>query len=230
MSEIPTACAEYAPDLSALLDGELCGERETEVRGHAESCARCAARLEALRRVDGLLAGAPMPAVPSDLRARLGARIAREAPERARGRRAPWRLEWKSPRAPWLGGLAAAAAAALLLYLGVVPGGAPPEVTRVEVAESTPVETAETPPAAAVEVAESAAPTAPVEVAEAEPEAPRRAAPVEVAESAPVPSDLEAASDEELALVLEIETIEDLDVIANLDLLERMLSMEEGAG
>ena len=56
MSEIPAACAGYAPDLSALLDGELCEEREVEVREHAESCARCAARLEALRRVDGWLA------------------------------------------------------------------------------------------------------------------------------------------------------------------------------
>jgi hypothetical protein len=91
---------------------------------------------------------------------------------------------------------------------------------RVEVAESTPAEAAEASPAAG-EVAESAPPTAPIEVAEASPA---------VAESPPAPPDLDTASDEELALVLEIETIEDLGAIANLDLLERILLMEEGAG
>jgi len=91
---------------------------------------------------------------------------------------------------------------------------------RVEVAESTPAEATEA-SSAAGEVAESAPPTAPIEVAEASPA---------VAESPPAPPDLDTASDEELALVLEIETIEDLGAIANLDLLERILLMEEGAG
>jgi anti-sigma factor RsiW len=226
MSEIPAACAGYDWDLSALLDGELCEEREAEVRGHAESCARCAARLEALRRVDGLLTGGPMPAVPPDLRARLEARIAGQASEPLRRPRSLRRLERRPRRARWLAGFAAAAAAALALYLGVLPGGAPPEVAPVEIAESTP-------DSPSVEVGGTAPPMAPVEVAETAPEA----SPVEVAESAPAPPmqetarfDLDAASDEELALVLEIETIEDLDVIANLDLLERMLSMEGEAG
>jgi anti-sigma factor RsiW len=220
MSELPAACARYDLDLSALLDGELGQEREMELREHAESCARCGARLEALRRVDGLLADGPMPAVPSDLRARLEARIARKASGRARGPRSPWRrLEWRPRRAHWLAGLAAAAAAALALYLGVVPGEAPPGLTRVEVAESTP-ETV------AVEVAETAAEAAAGEVGEAEPPM----APVEVAESAPAAPELDGASDEDLALMLEIETIEDLDVIANLDLLERILLVDEGAG
>jgi anti-sigma factor (TIGR02949 family) len=37
-------------------------------------------------------------------------------------------------------------------------------------------------------------------------------------------------SDEDLALLLELETVEDLDVIANLDLLERMVELGEGTG
>ena len=216
MSEIPAACAGYDWDLSALLDGELCEEREMEVRGHVESCARCAARLEALRRVDRLLADGPMPAVPSDLRARLEARIAGEASEPRRRPRSPWRLGRLPSRARWLGGLAAAAAA-VALYLAVVPGGAPPEGTRVEVAESTPE-------AVPVGVVEKGPEAAPVEVAETAPEAP----PVEDVDTAPL--DLDAATDEELALMLEIETIEDLDVIANLDLLEHMLLTEGEAG
>ena len=165
------ACEAYDEDLSALLDGELSEERETEVRAHAASCPRCARRLDALRSVDGLLASAPAPPVPHDLRARLDARIAADArPPRLRrlGR-------------PALGFAAAAAAAVLALYLGVrtgetpLEGGAPaPQIAR-------------TVPATAV--------------------------------------DLDAVPADELAMVLEIETIEDLDVIANLDLLVQLVAV-----
>ena len=41
--------------------------------------------------------------------------------------------------------------------------------------------------------------------------------------------DLDGISDEELAMILEIETLEDLDVIANIDLLEELVALEEGA-
>jgi anti-sigma factor RsiW len=43
----------------------------------------------------------------------------------------------------------------------------------------------------------------------------------------PAASDLDAASEEELSLAIELDTLEDLDVIANLDLLEQM---EPGGG
>ena len=36
--------------------------------------------------------------------------------------------------------------------------------------------------------------------------------------------------EEELAVVMDLDTIEDYDVIAKLDLLERLLDLEEGAG
>ncbi len=68
-------CRSYDADYSALLDGELTPEREAELRAHVDSCARCQARLEALRRVDVDLSALPAPPVASDLRARLQARI-----------------------------------------------------------------------------------------------------------------------------------------------------------
>ena len=50
------------------------------------------------------------------------------------------------------------------------------------------------------------------------------------ATTATAPDLLDEASDEELALALEIDTVEDLDVIANLELLEALLSLEEETG
>jgi len=173
------ACAEYDENLSALLDGELSEEREAEVRGHVAACPHCAPRLEALRRVDRLLAAAPAPPLPSDLRARLGARIAAEPGRRQPRIRRP-RLRRFGPPAL---GFAAAAAAALALYLGVRGG--------------------ETPLGAG---------------------APAR----QIAQTAPaMPLELEDISAEDLAIVLEIETVEDLEVIANLDLLVRLVAAVE---
>ena len=57
--------------------------------------------------------------------------------------------------------------------------------------------------------------------------------PVAVEESLAVvdsASELEAASAEELAVLLQLETIQDLDVISNLEMLERLLAVGEGAG
>lgn len=177
------ACEAYDEDLSALLDGELSEERETEVRGHAASCPRCARRLDALRSVDGLLASAPAPPVPHDLRARLDARIAADARRRRPPARPP-RL--RRLGRPALGFAAAAAAAVLALYLGVRTG-------------ETPLEGG----APAPQIARTAPPTA---------------------------VDLDAVPADELAMVLEIETIEDLDVIANLDLLVQLVAVEAEAG
>ena len=43
-------------------------------------------------------------------------------------------------------------------------------------------------------------------------------------------AELAALPEEELAVLMELDTIEDYDVIANLELLERFLDFEEGAG
>ena len=71
-------CEGFAEDYSALLDGELDAGRAVQMRAHVEGCAYCEAELQALRNVDAMLRAAPAPEVPSDLHARLRARIAAE--------------------------------------------------------------------------------------------------------------------------------------------------------
>jgi anti-sigma factor (TIGR02949 family) len=176
------SCADYEADLSALVDDELGDERAAAVRAHVAACRRCARRLEDLRRVDRLLASAPAPAVPSDLRARLAARVAADSRRRPGRLRPPRRRHFGRPAL----GVALAAAAALALYQSV-PGGE----TTLE--EGSP--------------------------------------PTRMARTAPEPAiDLEDVPAEELAIALEIETIEDLEVIANLDLLVQLAAVEAEAG
>ena len=45
-----------------------------------------------------------------------------------------------------------------------------------------------------------------------------------------VPATLEAVPEEELAMVIELDSVEDYEVIANLEVLERLVALEEGAG
>jgi anti-sigma factor RsiW len=228
MSNISETCEPYEADLSALVDGELAPEREAEVRAHLGGCAACSERLEALCDVDLALANIAVPPVPAGLRARLAERIARDAatPEGrdasrpASGRpQEPRRLTVATPRRPrrWLFrpalGAALAAAAALALYLAV---------TSVD--SSLPLET----PAPELRVAESAPhrAAATAEIAEA---APARSPEAKRPEVAPEADALASASEEELAVILELETIENLDLIADLDFLERWVALEEGA-
>ncbi len=209
MTEIPAACLAYDDDLSALIDGELSAEREAEVRVHLDACARCRARIEELCNVDLALAAAELPAVPAELRQRLAARIARDAAEaRPAPRRAAPRRAFRRLAAP-AAGLAAAAALALALYATLRPAPTPeapalvagPEPRREAVEPPVPV----VPEPAPLELAREPAP----DLGEAE---------------------LDALAEEELAVVMELDTIQDYDVIANLDLLERFLDQEEGAG
>ena len=231
------ACAACEADLSALIDGELTPEREDAVRAHLAACAVCSERIEALCNVDLALAAVPVPEVPGHLRARLWERIERDvaaAPEpavaAAEAAVAPEALPpphpapAQAPQSPavappprrrrWLSrpavGAAIAAAAVLALYLAA---------TRGE--RRLPLELAPPPI-----VAEERAPAA-EEVAEAASERPAPALPRERS-----PADvnvLTGADEAELAVVLALETIEDLDVIANLDLLESWAALEDGA-
>jgi anti-sigma factor (TIGR02949 family) len=229
--DFPRACTSYEEHLSALIDGELTGELEQAVRSHVDSCPHCSAHCDALRRVDGLLVEAPAPAVPAGLRQRLAARIQadRETPElrtyvRSRptaaaparsGERRPGRRRTIRPAAVFT---AAAAAGALVLYW-TVRSGEPP---RPDAPVAPPV--ARTAP-------EPARPTTPEPIPAPTP-TPARPTPREetlVAETPPE-VDLEAIDEEELALALEMETLEDLEVIANLDLLTRLVELEEEAG
>jgi hypothetical protein len=214
--EIDERCRPFDADLSALIDGELGAGRRAEIEAHVASCAGCSHRLAALRAVDGALAALPSPAVAPDLRARLAGRLAAEPGPRSA--RPPPARSRRMLRAA----LPAAAAAALALYLALrapAPPGEPPEPAAI----------AKAPPAAAVE------PGPEPQIAETPPEAPAvEPAPSpapQIAERTPeaaVEGELEALETEELGVVLDLDTIEDLPVIANLEVLERLLREEAG--
>ncbi len=59
MVAVENACADYAEDLSALLDDELSPERSREVRAHLEGCAACAEASAAFACVNQWIASAP---------------------------------------------------------------------------------------------------------------------------------------------------------------------------
>ncbi|HEY8155229.1 MAG TPA: zf-HC2 domain-containing protein [Myxococcota bacterium] len=134
MVDAASDCRDFEADLSALLDGELAPERAAELRAHVAGCDGCRGRLAGLARVDAALAGAPAPAVPASLRARLEARLegAGQADTRLRRTRRAWRGR--------AAGALAAAATGAALYLVVAtrePALAPaqPPLDRASVPE-----------------------------------------------------------------------------------------------
>jgi anti-sigma factor RsiW len=246
MSKIPVACAAYEEDLSALLDGELAAEREEEIRAHVAGCPRCGPRLAELERVDALLASTPLPALRPGLRERLEVRLRQEERREeaeSRGRKAgrlgpPPARRWLA-RPAW--GIAAAAAAALALYLTVrsdgpgLPAATTPAPEFAQqpalpgIPQGSPAPKASPAPAAPEASPEPAAPRF-AQAPAVEPSPPGAEGPEEaVAAGGEGQIDIDGISDEELAMILEIETLEDLDVIANIDLLEELVALEEGA-
>ncbi|MEE8508842.1 MAG: anti-sigma factor, partial [Myxococcota bacterium] len=236
MSESETACATVAEDLSALLDGELAEEREVAVRAHLESCPDCMGRVAALRRVDPALAAAPAPEVPADLRARVDARLSsekrspresaavgrRKADSAAGGRRQADSVAGRRRRARWFShpAMGFAAAAALALYVGV-------RAVQPLDGPAGPIGVDESEPQIAGTLPESMTSSSQPEIRALDPLAPLPGS-TSGSEWAPVAEvDLDDVSDEELAMALEFDTIEDLEVIANLDLLVRLLEVEE---
>jgi hypothetical protein len=199
-------------ELSAFLDGELDAAREAAVRAALAEDPALRARLEALGAVDEGLRALPGRPVPEDLHDRLRARIRADAspPARARGPRRR-RLRWAPAVAA-----AAAAAVALLLLVGR-PG--PREAERI----------AEVPPAseglpkvAEVPPASEGVP----KVAEVPPEPEEAPRIVE----APAPEvEIADATDEELEVALEWETLQDLELLEHLEILEAMAA-QEGRG
>jgi anti-sigma factor RsiW len=196
--EIAPGCLAFDEDLSAWIDAELAAPRRAAVEAHLASCSACTARVEQLRAVDRVLRALPAPAVAADLRERLD--------ERLSGARAPAAPATHSAAArarrrfaPALA-LPLAAAAALALYLAL-PATHPEEAAEVEDAAEV----------------EGAARSVPVARA---PELPGPPVPAE--------GELEALDPEALAVVIELDTIEDLPVIANLELLERLVAAEAG--
>ncbi len=159
-------------DLSALLDGELSPQRESELRARMVGEPALAARLAELERVDlalrAMSAEAPSPELRASLRAKLEAAATAPA-DNPRSVTHPRRL-----LPSWAGGTLAAAAA-LALYLAVSSGND--------------------------------------SILDAEP--------------ARIADVLASATDEEIGIALEFETLADLEVIEDLELLELMVELEE---
>ena len=203
-----TGCREFEADLSALLDGELAPERAAELRAHVAACDGCRGRLARLARVDAALAGAPAPAVPASLRARLEARLEGARPADTQVRRAP---RAGAPRRAWRGRAAGARRR-------------PPPGWR-STSPSRPASRRGRSRRPRADRAPRRGPReAPSRCAAPAPVRPRRA---RAAPAAP-PLDLESVPEEDLDLALELDTVEDLDVIANLELLELVLESEAG--
>ncbi len=206
--------------LSALLDGELDAAAEAELRARLERSPEAAARLRELEGVDSALRGIPEPEVSGDLLARVhaAAQSESESPLRAsaRGRAPRGGRRWLA-----LGGALAAAAAAAALALYLAPGPAPPGDPRPQ-APVARAPKAPAPPAPQQPAPQERAPEAPpTRLAEK----PRPESAPEIVEALPqavAELDLGEASDEELLLAMELETLEDLELIEHLDLLERL--------
>lgn len=203
MPELAAICREIDEDLSALIDAELAPEREAEMRAHLDDCDRCAQRLQDLCNVDLALADLVAPTVAADLGQRLAARIASDPGEESEpvpDAASPKRSRTATPRQPqrWLRRrLTSAAVVAAAVLLAIV-------VANRQSSEIDPDESqlARTPPSMAPDVTLPEAATA-----------------THVADFASLP-------DEDLAVLFELDTVEDLDVIANLELLEQLVAME----
>ena len=159
-------------DLSALLDGELSPQRESELRARMVGAPALAARLAELERVDLALRAMPAEAPSPGLRASLRAKLEAAATAPADNPRSVTHPRRLLPS--WAGGTLAAAAA-LALYLAVSSGND--------------------------------------SILDAEP--------------ARIADVLASATDEEIGIALEFETLADLEVIEDLELLELMVELEE---
>ena len=159
-------------DLSALLDGELSPQRESELRARMVGEPALAARLVELERVDLALRAMPAEAPSPELRASLRAKLEAAATAPADNPRSVTHPRRLLPS--WAGGTLAAAAA-LALYLAVSSGSD--------------------------------------SILDAEP--------------ARIADVLASATDEEIGIALEFETLADLEVIEDLELLELMVELEE---
>ncbi|MDP6977007.1 MAG: hypothetical protein QF570_00180 [Myxococcota bacterium] len=197
-------------ELSELLDGELSPARAREVRQALEANPEMRERLAAFESVDAQLRDLVAPAVPDDLRARLEVRIAGDLV--AGGHHAEDEHAETGSDAGWNWRLPVAAAVAAALFAGwlALPRGG----EEVDIAEQEPV-------------APRVVPTPPdEEVAVSTPEVIAEVVPPRREETTETPGD-EEASDLELAIAFELETLSDFEVIEELDLLEALLALEE---
>jgi len=133
-------CEHFGAELSAWLDGELRGERETELLAHLETCEACRRKRERYKALDEQLRSLEAPTVSARLSEGIWARIRDEAATgtvrkdsnegevislaRVRARRLR--------RAAWFTGLAAAAAG-LALFITQWEAGKPGPLDQTRV-------------------------------------------------------------------------------------------------
>jgi len=256
MRELPERCLPFEQDLSALLDGELEAAREAELRAHVGGCPHCGERLAALRGVDAALRGLELPAVRPELAARMAARLAAErGAASAPGTRAALQRPARRRRSMWVASLVPAAA---VLALGLLviprllerarstpPGLAPaPAASPIARREPEPTGRRAVPPGPVQAPAAGAPPAPPVEIASEarrRPEASKVPLGATAADSVPAGgagdaalAQLEAASDDELALAMavhdagDVESADDLALVEQLDTVETLEALDRG--
>ena len=240
--------------LSALLDGELDPGAEAELRARMIEDPELARRSAELGELTGQLRNlahsgerpeaeiqledARVERMHSALRVRLAAEEAVEAEEiqATAEAEAPAPVIWLRPARDWLVPAAAALAASLFLYLAFgsrVPADGPSG--SADGAGPGPVAENVAPRPGSPAAAESPLPPADLEIEVAED--PSTGFARDIAETtppdmpsliveAPVPVDLVAANDEELAIALEFDVLTDFDVIENLELLELLNELD----
>jgi len=261
MRELPERCLPFEPDLSALLDGELDAVREAELRAHVGGCPHCGARLAALRGVDAALQSLEAPAVRPELAARMAARLAADR-SAARAQGAANAMRRPARRSRWMR-VASLVPAAAVLALGLLviprlfervdstppvlsPALSPlPAASAIARREPEPAGRRAAPSEPAVQGPAAGSPAAPpVEIAgeaRRRPEAPKTALGAMAADSAPAPgagdaalAQLEAASDDELALAMavqdagDVESADDLALVEQLDTVESLEELDRG--
>jgi hypothetical protein len=230
-------------DLAALLDGELSPAREAELRARMAERPELAEELALMGEADQQLrelAGLP---VSEDRLARMRSGLDAKLAAAAAAPRGGATVIALPMRPRWLAAAAAALAAGLALYLATDRPPTPQSAPDVEQLAGTPTAGAEqrividAPPSdspkprvpaapvheepALARVPEAVVTPAPLEPSEAT-ELASGQAPVPVVENAAVEPEalLDIASEEEIAIAIDYETLADFDVIARLDLLE----------
>ena len=201
MPERSAICREIDEDLSALIDAELAPAREAEMRAHLDDCDRCAQRLQDLCNVDLALADLAAPMVAADLGQRLAARIASDSGEGSESppdAASPKRSRTATPRQP---------RRSLRRRLTPVAVVAAAVLLAIVVANRQSSEVDPDPSQLA--------------------RTPRSMNPAATLPEAATPGvDFGSLPDEDLAVLFELDTVEDLDVIANLELLKQFVAME----
>jgi len=135
-------CEHFGAELSAWLDGELRGERETELLAHLETCEMCRRTRDRYKALDEQLRTLAAPTVSTRLADGLWARIHDEAetgtvrPDSNEGEVISLARARRLRRAAWLTGLAAAAAG-VALFLAQWEGGEPGPLDQARVVSQT---------------------------------------------------------------------------------------------